>query len=384
MEGWHLRTRDLVVAVATLLIAVLAPDPDRAAGPAFAPLPSAAVLLAVATCAGLVLRRRAPWPVLLWTLVGATSTTVLVGERTPLTLSVLVALFTVALRGRRAFSVLAGLLAAASLATGQWYETGLGPDLLTTVVWCALAVAAGDGLAYRRAYVAEVAERAARSEVEREQESRRRVVEERLRIARELHDVVAHNIAVISVQAGVASYLLPGQPAAAQEAIGHVRRAAGSVLDELGGLLDVLRQPDEPSTTAPAPGLDRLEELVTSFAPAGLHVRWSVSGAPRTPTPGVDVVAYRVVQEALTNAGKHGTGSATLAVRYLADTLELDIDNLVGRTGPPGSGYGLTGMRERAHTVGGTVTVAPVVNGRFRVTVGLPLAPLPATVGAAG
>lgn len=358
--------RDLGVAVAVLLVAVLVPDPDRAGGPAFAPLPTAAVLLAIVTCAALVLRRRHPWPVLLATLAGAGAATVVTGERTPLVLAPLVALFTVALRGNRTRSVAAGALAFVALAGTQAVATGFSPDLLTNLAWCAVAVAAGDGLASRRAYTAAVS-------VEREQESQRRVVEERLRIARELHDVVAHHIAVVSVQAGVASYLLPGQPEAAQEALGHVRRAAGSVLDELGGLLDVLRQPDEPSLTAPAPGLDRLEDLVESFAPAGLHVRWSVSGSARSATPGVDVVAYRVVQEALTNAGKHGTGTATLALRYLPELLELEVENPVGRASAGRSGYGLTGMRERAHAVGGTVTIAPVINGRFRVTVLLPM-----------
>ena len=186
---------------------------------------------------------------------------------------------------------------------------------------------------------------------------------------------MAHSIAVISVQAGVAAYLLPDQPARAQDALAHVRGAAATVLDELGGLLDVLRSDDEQSAaTTPAPGLDRLEDLVASFAPSGLQVRWSVTGQPQPLTSSVDLVAYRVVQEALTNAAKHGTGSAALTVRYGEGSLELEIENAVTRAeSGVRTGHGLLGMQERARAVGGSVLVAPQVNARFRVTIVLPL-----------
>lgn len=367
---------DVAVAVAALLIAVLVPDPDRAAGAAFAPLPAPVVLLAVASCAVLLLRRRRPVAVLVVTLAAAVAAQLLVGERTLLTIAPMVALFEVAVHGRRSTTALAATVTTVALLATGWATTGLDPDLLTYLAWSAAVVAAGDGLASRRAYVTSVRERAERLEQDRESDAQRRVIEERLRIARELHDVVAHSIAVISVQAGVASHLLPDRPDAAQQALGHVRHAAGTVLAELGGLLDVLRSPGElTGPTTPAPGLDRLQDLVASFAPSGLRVRWSVSGRPRPATGGVDLVAYRVVQEALTNAAKHGAGTASLTVSYTEQGLELEVDNPLGG-GPAGRpGHGLAGMHERAHAVGGRLEVTPARNGRFRVTAVLPLPP---------
>lgn len=378
-DGAHawLTRRDVLVAVVTFLIVLLLPDPDRAKGPALAPLPTGVVLVAAIACAALVLRRRQPLAVLAVALAAAVTANLIVGERTLVTLTPMVALLTVAVRGRRAVTVTAWVVTTVALLVAGAATTGLEPDVITAVLWSAVAVAVGDGLASRRAYVAAVRERAERLEREREQESQRRVVEERLRIARELHDVVAHSIAVVSVQAGVASHLLRDRPDAALEALAHVRRAAGAVLDELGGLLDVLRSPEDPTgPIAPAPGLDRLEDLVTSFAPSGLQVRWSVSGQRRPATGGVDLVAYRVVQEALTNAAKHGTGTATLVIRYAERALELEVENPVrAETGSRRPGHGLDGMQERAHAVGGSVRVDPVSNGRFRVSAVLPLPP---------
>ena len=171
----------------------------------------------------------------------------------------------------------------------------------------------------RKEYFAEVEQRAIRAEETREEEARRRVVEERLRIARELHDVVAHHIAVVHVQAGVADHLLDDKPAEAHEAIGHIRRASSTVLDELGGLLDVLRQPDESITpTAPAPGLGGLPSLIHSFSASGLTVDFTAPKAcprPRCPRRSSSSPTASSRKE-LTNAHKHGTGSATLDLTF--------------------------------------------------------------------
>ncbi len=168
---------------------------------------------------------------------------------------------------------------------------------------------------------------------------------------------MAHHIAVVHVQAGVADHLLDTKPAEAHEAIAHIRRASGSVLDELGGLLDVLRQPDEPITpTAPAPGLSGLTSLIDSFSASGLTVDVKANGVPDAIPPAVELVAYRLVQEGLTNAHKHGSGTATLDFTFEPGALCIDIANpCLGVRLARGAGHGLVGMHERAKAVGGTV-----------------------------
>ncbi len=179
----------------------------------------------------------------------------------------------------------------------------------------------------RRSLLAALQERAVRAEQTREEEALRRVAEERVRIARDLHDIVGHHIAVVSVQAGAAQHLLTADPAAAAVAVGEVRRAAVTVLDELKDLLYVLRQPGEPDTgTAPVPGLARLDVLLASFT-AGLTVDWVLYGAPPHLTATVDLVAYRLLEEALTNALKHGTGAARIEVEYGDSLLQLRVLN---------------------------------------------------------
>jgi signal transduction histidine kinase len=214
-----------------------------------------------------------------------------------------------------------------------------------------------------------------------------------LRIARELHDVVAHHIAVIQVQSGVVDHLLTEKPAAAREALGHVRRSSKMVLDELSGILDVLRQPDEPITpTDPAPGMDRLVSLVEQFAASGLQVNWQVTGSQLPLPAAIDVVTYRLVQEGLTNAHKHGTGSVDMVLGFTPAELVIDIVNRIavpagvlaaGAAGSPaastdrdpvGSGHGLAGMRERAHAVGGEVSAAARDDGTWQVIARVPLA----------
>jgi len=176
------------------------------------------------------------------------------------------------------------------------------------------------------------------------------VADERLHIARDVHDLVAHHIAVVNVQAGVAAHVLADRPDAAREALGHVTEASRAALDELGSLIGVLRGSDEsapstPTTTAPTPGLADLERLVAAAEVTGLRVDREVVGAPRELPPAVDVSAYRIVQEALTNAGRHGAGRARLILTYAPQQLEIEIRNRIAlaRAAGPATGSSACG-----------------------------------------
>jgi signal transduction histidine kinase len=339
----------------------------------------------------LVLRRTYPMLVLGVTLLGATVVCGLVNDGVPVAAPVaapaILAVHTIAARSDRRTTLWVTAFAGATLLVGGtmlgsygWFSS----VSISMLAWTGFAAALGQAIRSQKAYVAAVVERARRAEQSRDEEAGRRVIEERLRIARELHDVVAHHIAVIQVQAGVVDHLMVERPEAARDALGHVRRASRMVLDELSGMLDVLRQPDDPITpTDPAPGLDRVVALVDSFAASGLRVDWRITGTPAPLPAAVDLVAYRLVQEGLTNAHKHGTGTAELVIAFEPDALMIDVVNRVqarvgagGGAGPAataGPGHGLAGMRERAYAVGGTVSAAPQGDGSWRVTARVPL-----------
>jgi signal transduction histidine kinase len=378
----HPYVTDAVIAAAlyALMLATPAKAPQRAAS-----LSAGVVVAGAVVCGALAFRRRWPLWVLLVTVAGALVRTVL--ERSgaagsPFLVASSLAVFTFALTSRRSAGLAGGAITALVLfcgdglwVPGSWWDA----ENVGVLAWTGMAVAAGDALRNRRAYVAAVRERARRAEEAREQEAGRRVVEERLRIARELHDVVAHHIAVIQVQAGVAAHMLHSQPAAAEGAIGHVRRAAGEVLDELGTLLGVLRQSgDDPGTPSePTPSLSRLDALVRSFSGAGLCVDSVSSGLPRALPAAVDLTAYRLVQESLTNAHKHGGDRAQVTLAFHPQQLTVEVCN-----GPPpgvprptaaaGTGQGLLGMRERVLAVGGWLEAGPTLEGGFRVRALLP------------
>ncbi|PVU84305.1 hypothetical protein DDP54_00135 (plasmid) [Cellulomonas sp. WB94] len=258
------------------------------------------------------------------------------------------------------------------------------PRALIVVVWTVLAFAMGDAVRTQRAYMAALAERARRADETKEQEARARVAEERVRIARELHDVVAHHIAVINVHAGLARRALGRDAATVDGSLAHVQGAAQSVLEELGTVLRVLRAGEaEGAGTEPAPGLARVPELLASLASTGFVVRTSTSGRPREMDQTCDLAAFRIVQESLTNASKHGSGGqADLSLAYADDALTIDVRNLVrfDPTGAraavaPSSGQGLIGMRERAGACGGSLRVHPDDDGTFRVTAVIPYRP---------
>jgi signal transduction histidine kinase len=258
----------------------------------------------------------------------------------------------------------AALVGGVVLFGGGWQTINDDSDALSVLGRQAIADAAllaavlllGEAVRNRRAWANEVAER--------------RVEEERLRIARELHDVMAHTIAGINVQAGVAADVLHDSPEQAKAALRTIREQSRETMAELKGAVGLLREAGPPR--APAPGLAGLGALVRMASGAGVEVDVAVDGA-RRPLPGaVDLTAYRIVQESLTNVVRHANASAaTVRVRYEPDAVELLVSD-DGRGGNGRSGYGLVGMRERTAAVGGTLIAGPGPEGGFRVRARLP------------
>jgi signal transduction histidine kinase len=241
-------------------------------------------------------------------------------------------------------------------------------DLIPGLV--AAALFAGVAASSRLAYIASIQARA-------EADALRRVDDERLRIARELHDVVAHTMATINVQAGVAAHVLADRPEAAAEALQVIKAASKEGLRELRAILNVLRQADEADPTQPAPGLGQLEVLMSGAARAGLpsSVRRTGDAAPLPAA--VDLAAYRIVQESLTNAIRHaGPATAIVSLSYSPVELRIDVTDTgagAGAAVSDGTGHGLIGMRERAASVGGTMEAGPEPGGGYRVSARLPL-----------
>jgi signal transduction histidine kinase len=251
-----------------------------------------------------------------------------------------------------------------------------GPALLAWVL--------GDSMRYRRAYYANLEDRAARLERERDAQARVAAVAERARIARELHDVIAHNVSVMVVQADGASYALASDPARAREALTAISATGRQALAEMRRLLGVLRREGDGtnSVRAPQPGIGELGELLDQARGAGLPVSFTVEGDPRPLPGGVALAAYRIVQESLTNTRKHAgpVTSASVLLRYSPDTVVLTISDdgwgdLGGAALPGAPGHGLTGMRERVAIYGGSITAGPRPGGGFEVVATLPLTP---------
>ncbi|MFD7933563.1 sensor histidine kinase [Streptomyces sp. NPDC059755] len=257
--------------------------------------------------------------------------------------------------------------------TGMYLLRSIGP-----VLWLMLPLVGGGRDRLRRDYVDSVQARAAHAERTREEEARLRVAEERMRIARELHDVVAHHMAVANAQAGTARHLAPTHPEQAQKLLGELTTTTSSALLELRATVGVLRQIGDPDVDPlqPAPGLDRLPELIATCESAGVEVSVTTEGEPRPLSPGVDLTAYRIIQEALTNVTKHGAGrGARVRLTYSDSRLLVSVtnDGTAASVPVPEGGYGLMGMRERAHSVGGDLHAGPRPEGGFEVATALPL-----------
>jgi signal transduction histidine kinase len=345
---------------------------------AAAPWP-AYLLVAVAS---LVLwwRRRHPVPVLAISVAAVAVYSALGYVNGAALVAPLIALYAVAvaLPARRA--LLAAAAALVVLALGTTVANPLGTfggsvPLLPALIGVALF--AGLAVGNRRAYVAELAARAELAERTREEEARRRVDAERLRIARELHDVVAHTMATINVQAGVAVHVIPDLPEPADAALRSIKEASKRGLRELRTILAVLRQVDETEPTQPAPGLAALDVLVSTADAAGLRTQVRVDGVQRALPAPVDLAAYRIIQESLTNAIRYAApATATIRLEFTDDQLRIAVtDTGQGPTddyAEDGGGHGLIGMRERATAIGGTLRAGPSAHGGFRVLACLP------------
>ena len=304
-------------------------------------------------------------------------------------LAVFVLTFGIALHSRERVAIvaLAGSAAAVTVSLSlqpsgvapldNWVESELG----VLVAWLA-----GRNLRHRQARWAELHARAERLEREREEQAQRTVTEERLRIARELHDVIAHSMSVIAVQSAVGHHVMDTQPGQARQALAAIEATSRSALTEMRRLLGVLRQEGQTrGSLAPAPGLADLGSLVAQVQDAGLQVCVSVDGQRGAVPPGIDLSAYRIIQEALTNVIKHaGSPSAEVWIRYRADSLTVEIADQGQRalnTVPAhvlparnGSGHGIIGMRERVAVFGGEFTAGPGPDGGFRVRARFPIA----------
>ncbi|WP_103886595.1 sensor histidine kinase [Actinacidiphila yanglinensis] len=394
------RVRDAAPAVLLALLFVIAP----AFGPhGWTSADIAPTLLAVASCLPLVVRSRWPLAVLLATLALDVLRIIVTPHAGTAPAAAVVALYTLATLRRRSLAWPVGIASAALITAvyavvhGQSGTSGVVLGLFDLPI---LATALGDTVRNRRAYLAEVEARAERAERTREQESQRAVAEERLRIARELHDVTAHHLTLVNAQAGVAHHLMRTDPDAAYQALGQIKETSRAALDELRATVGLLRRPDDdPAQLHPLPGLADLDELFGTFRASGFQVDVRRRGTAVPVATGVQLAAYRIVQEALTNARRHASGAhVRVLLEYGAGSLHITVANdaphgvhprtaasrlSAGQpagahpeTGPGAgrhTGHGLIGMRERATALGGTVSAGPDHAGGYRVRAELPL-----------
>lgn len=345
-------------------------------GPGKVPLDLAGWMLAPVIGLLLLLRRQFPVVVLLG------STAVLFayyGVGYPpvgLALPLAGAFFSAAETGRQWWAIAVAVVAVAVAygyrsAIGQDPGFLFGYDLVQTLVVLGGMIAAGDAVRSRRRERSQAAERAAFDAERREQEARRTVEQERGRLARDVHDVLAHTLAVVSLHSDVAAEALADDPKAAAEALRNVRGASREALRELRGYLDLLRA-DDVHDRQPAGSLRDLDALADRARGSGLAVTLDVHGGPRLPST-VDSTAFRIVQEALTNVLRHARADAAeVSVRYPPGRVEVQVrDDGCGRASPV-PGHGLTGMRERAGLLGGTLVAEPLAPHGFLVSASIP------------
>jgi signal transduction histidine kinase len=301
-------------------------------------------------------------------------------------LAIFVLTFDIALHSRARVAAATLFASAAILALSVNLQPDAAADFATWVqseLGILVAWLTGRNLRHRRARWDELQARTERLEREREDDARRAVTEERLRIARELHDVIAHSMSVIAVQSAVGNHVIDSQPAEARHALAAIEATSRSALTEMRRLLGVLRQEGEPrGSLTPAPGLADLASLAGQVQDAGLKVWINVDGQPGAIPAGIDLSAYRIIQEALTNVIKHGAVSAAdVTISYRPDSVTVEVTDQ-GAGAPPaqvpaprtGSGHGIIGMRERVTVFGGEFTAGPGPDGGFRVRACFPIA----------
>jgi signal transduction histidine kinase len=330
----------------------------------------AVALLALGPVA-LAVRRRYPVAVLAVTYSSALAYWLIGYGRGPLFLALIVAFITVVVEGHRLaaiVSLIAGFVGFLWLGplVGQGHAPRL-ENVLALAAWLLVLFGIGEAIQIRRVRSAE------RARV-RQADARRHASEERLAIARDLHDVLAHNISVINVQAGTALHRAQRSEQTAYEALATIRTVSQDTLTELRSLLGALRDNSEAPPRGPTPTLARLPDLVASAAAAGVTARVETAGSVRDLPPSVDVAAYRIVQEALTNVVRHaGTSNADVRLEYGDEDLVVQVDDDGPLAAAPTPGTGLTGMAERAAALGGRLQAGPRPTGGFRVRAWLPV-----------
>ena len=345
-----------------------------------------AAVVVVASWLPLTVRLSRPLPVLAAVLAADTAHVALAGHAHPasatIPIATMLALYTIAARfpARMAWTA-AATAGATLLAVALLNSPHAGPDLLY-LNWALVPTALGLLIRERRERIAAAEQRAQAAERSRQAEADRQVTAERIRIAHELHDVLAHHIAVVNAQAGVAQYLLRTDPGAADAALAGIAANSRAALDELRATLGLLRaEGDQMASDSrrPAPTAEHLGELLEGFTDAGLRLTVAVHGEPGPLGGTADLAFYRIVQEALTNATKHAPGSdVSLSIEWFAESVRLTVGNTRPDAAPgeltsEGTGHGLTGMRERAAAAGGTFSAGTSAAGGYRVTATLPL-----------
>jgi len=372
--GWRPSRGDLALAVLVGLVGLQSTsDADGVKEPAWA-------VIGLIECTALPLAWRSLWPlpVLGITLVAAVAGDLLFGG---LQLAgPVIALYTVARHHDRRVSLTATAVTALALAVSAASRAAENPFFAIAIyLVLAAAWAIGDNVRRRHAYLTRVQAREAAIEEEQQERARVAVAEERARIARELHDVISHNVSVMVLQAAAGADVFATHPERSREALGSIETAGREALAELRRLLSVVDAPvDGGAGLAPPPGLTRLPELVERVRATGLDVSLTVTGEDRALPAGIDFSAYRIVQEALTNTLKHGhAAAARVELRFGERMLEMEIvdDGTAGgeANGLPGRGHGLIGMRERAAVFGGELQAGPRSGGGFAVRATIPL-----------
>jgi signal transduction histidine kinase len=319
----------------------------------------------------LAVRRYWPRAVLAITLGSALGTNFLT-DSSAIPVGVVVAVYTVSAHCDRRTAVRAGLATGALLIPTLLFVGGAAYAVPVAAL-LAIGWVLGDNLRTRRAYLREVEDKAERLEREREENARRAAAEEQARIARELHDVIAHNVSVMVVQAAAAGDVFDSQPAKAREALASIEHTGREALTELRRLLGAVRTYGDGKV--PQPGLGELPALVEQVRAAGLEVDVTTEGGDRQIPLGIDLSAYRIVQEALTNTLKHANARrAKVALRFSDDELAIEVvDDGRGTTSNGDAGHGLIGMRERVSLYDGELTAGPRAEGGFAVSARFPL-----------
>jgi signal transduction histidine kinase len=381
LEGRHSRhfhpSRALVDAVIVFVVLLV-----EIGGTAFAAehqnrgeLGVAGVTLLVLGAVALPLRHRYPVPVLVWTFATTLAYVSSGYPKGPVFFALLIAFGQVVLTGHRRAAIVCLVTGfVLFLWLGDWIGREPAPEwgqIAALLAWLLALLAATELIRSRRDRVREAARVAAEAQL-------RRVTDERVRIARDLHDAVAHNMSLINIQAGVALHLMDAEPERARDALSTIKDASKEALVELRSIVGVLRQVDEDAPRAPAPSLRRLDDLVTSAAAAGVEVRVEVDGDLDRLPLNTDLAAFRILQESLTNVARHSdVHAAHVVIRAANGTLALEVldegSGARSRQALPSGGNGIIGMRERAASVGGRLEAGPRPGRGFAVRAELPI-----------